>query len=146
MRIKEECHSWGRFQLRVKKDGRLIEEIDEHNLIVNKGKLQVARLLAGDVEGRSIVKVAVGTNGKPPVPTDLVISGAFAKAFDSIEYPAPGQVKFSWSLSTQEANGKVIMEFGLLCSDGSLFARRTRDVALNKTDDITVEGDWTINF
>ncbi|MDR2632124.1 MAG: hypothetical protein LBC51_00685 [Treponema sp.] len=44
-----------------------------------------------------------------------------------VMYPAAGQIQINWNLLTAEANGKAIMEFGLLCSDGTLFTRKNRE-------------------
>ncbi len=52
---------------------------------------------------------------------------------------------FAFTLNTGEANGKTIQEFGLLCSDGTLFARKTRG-GIVKADDISIAGTWTIKF
>jgi hypothetical protein len=38
------------------------------------------------------------------------------------------------------------MEFGLLCADGTLFARRTRTKPINKESDISLSGSWTIIY
>jgi hypothetical protein len=45
-----------------------------------------------------------------------------------------------------EANGKAIMEFGLICTDGTLFARKNRAKAIEKDSDISLEGKWRIIF
>jgi len=60
-------------------------------------------------------------------------------------YPATGEACFAFTIGAGEANGKSIREFGLLCSDGTLFARRTRGV-IEKADDIEITGTWTIKF
>ena len=54
-------------------------------------------------------------------------------------------MSFSFTIGKAEANGKKIREFGLLCSDGTLFARKTRGV-IEKADDIEIVGTWTIIF
>ena len=38
-----------------------------------------------------------------------------------------------------------IVEYGLLCDDDSLFARKTRE-AIYKANDIAVDGEWSIIF
>jgi hypothetical protein len=43
-------------------------------------------------------------------------------------YPAPGQARFKWSIAANEANGKAVKEFGLLCAGGTLFARTAKPV------------------
>jgi hypothetical protein len=132
----------------VYKNGVAVEEIEEHNLIVTVGRTQLAHLLAGDVTGRHITKITFGTSGVAPVLADTSIANAYTKNISSVSYPAEGQVKFNWSLGTSEANGKAILEFGLLCADNTLFSRRIRESGrpINKESDISLEGEWTIIF
>jgi hypothetical protein len=92
------------------------------------------------------VAIALGTNGTPPAPGDTEITDPFTKAVESVEYPAPGQVRFNWLVAENEANGMAVMEFGLICADGTLFARYVRQTPLNKDSDFLLEGDWTIEF
>lgn len=128
------------------RDSRTGDVIDKgNNLIVNIAKDVLARLLGGDVSGKSIASIAVGTNSAPAAPADTVITDSFVKAVDSHNYPSTGRVQFVWSISSTEANGKNIWEFGLLAGDGTLFARRVRPTnPIYKDDEITIDGTWTI--
>jgi hypothetical protein len=130
------------------KNGVPIEDVEEQNLIVTVGRTKMARLLAGDVAGNHVSKIAFGTNGTAPALTDTQITSAFTKNLLGFSYPAAGQVKFNWNLTTTEANGKAILEFGLICEDLTLFSRRIRESGkpINKESDISLEGDWTIIF
>lgn len=130
----------------VFRGGKLIEHFEERNLIVNGSKQVHARLLGGDVTNRSITQFGVGTNGTAPAAGNTALTGAFTKAVDTTSYPASNQVKFDFSLSSAEANGMAIMEFGLLTAGGVLYARRVRASALNKDTDISISGSWTITF
>jgi hypothetical protein len=138
-----------------------IEQFEESNLIVNGARIQMAHLIAGDVDGRSIGYISVGTNGDDPVVDDTEITDDFTKEVDGFEYPANGQVQVNWKLLASEANGKAIREFGLLTEDGTLFARRIRtrsiydelgnllyreSVPIYKESDISIEGEWIIIF
>jgi len=125
---------------------KLIETFEDDNLIVNLARTSMAHLIAGDVANRSMQSIAVGTNGNAPTVDDTEITNAFTKNLGSITYPAVGQVRFAWNLTTAEANGKAIMEFGLLTADGNLFCRRIRTTPINKENDISLEGTWTIIF
>lgn len=137
----------GLFVLDVFQDGKLIERICESNLIVDGSKTLHAHLLGGDTANRSVTKFAVGTSGTAPVGTNTALTGSFSKALDSTpDYPLSNQVRFTFSLASGEANGKAIMEFGLLTPVDVLYARKVRAVALNKEADITVSGTWTISF
>jgi hypothetical protein len=132
----------------VFKNGVPIEDVEEHNLIVTVGRTQMAHLLAGDLTGKQISKISFGTGGTPPALPDTQITNPYTKNVIGSSYPAAGQVKFNWTLTTAEANGKAILEFGLICTDLTLFSRRIRESGkpINKESDISLEGDWTIIF
>jgi len=134
----------GIFTIEVYKKGVLIEKYTENNLIVNGARDQVARLIAGNVSGRSIEKIAFGTNGTAPDVADTAITQQFARPVNGFSYPAMGQVQIDWELPTTENNGMAIREFGLLTVDGTLFARRTRQNPIYKESDISIAGHWTI--
>lgn len=136
----------GIFELAIYRNGKLIEEVREHNLVVDNYKVTHARLIGGDVTNRSVTTFAVGTNGTAPVGGNTAITNSFTKAVSSVTYPAGNQVSFAFSLASGEANGKAIMEFGLLTAGGLLYARKVRSVALNKESDISFTGTWTITF
>jgi hypothetical protein len=132
----------------VFRNGIPIEDVEEHNLIVTVGRTQMARLLAGELTGRNITKISFGTNGTPPALADTMITNPYTKNMNGFSYPAAGQVQFNWNLTTAEANGKAILEFGLICADTTLFSRRIRESGkpINKESDISLEGQWTIIF
>jgi hypothetical protein len=143
MRIEEKTGLRGAFRLRVWKDGTLVEDSDDRNMIVVGARVEMAHLVAGDAADRHIAAIALGTNGPPPDPGDTDITEPFVKEIESVEYPAPGQVRFNWTIA---ANGMAVMEFGLICADGTLFARYVRQTPSNKDSDFLLEGDWTIEF
>lgn len=136
----------GIFELKVIKNGKVIEHTREENLIVDGARVQMAHLIAGEGTNRQIAKIAFGTSGVAPTVNDTEITNAYEKAVSGHTYPEAGQVKFAWNLTTAEDNGQEILEFGLLCADGTLFARRTRTKALNKEPDIALQGSWTIVY
>lgn len=145
MRFSETERLRGIFQLRVIRSGQVIEEYLDENLIVNVAKDALARLIGGDGAGKTITKIGFGTSGAGPFPADTALTAAFVKTLSGHSYPVTGQVKFDWSLGTTEGNGLAIKEFGLICSDNTLFARKTRG-SIEKADDISLEGSWTIIF
>jgi hypothetical protein len=93
-----------------------------------------------------MAKIAFGTSGVAPTVNDEEITDAFEKNLSGHTYPEAGQVQFSWNLATSEDNGQAILEFGLICADGTLFARRTRTNPIYKESDISLLGTWTIIF
>jgi hypothetical protein len=137
---------WGFFVLDIYRRGKLIEHFEEKNLIVDNSKQTHARLLGGDVASRSITKFGVGTNGTAPAGGNTSLTGGLVKAIDGVSYPATNQVQFAFSLTSGEANGVGILEFGLLTAGSILYARKVRSVVLNKDSDVSLAGTWTINF
>lgn len=136
----------GHFHLEVYADGKLVDVIDEANLIVDLSKQVHAKLLGGSVSGQSVTQIGFGTNGAAPASGNTALTGAFTKAVDSVTYPATNQVQFNFSLASGENNGMAILEFGLITSGGTLYARKNRASALNKASDIALTGSWTISF
>lgn len=136
----------GTFELIVRRRGLVIEHWIDKNLVVDKSKLCLSRLLGGSVTGRSVTQIAFGTNGTPPVAGNTAITSPFTKALGAPTYPSEAQVTFPFTLAANEANGMAIFEFGLLATDGTLFARKVRGAVLNKDSDISLSGSWTIQF
>jgi len=136
----------GILSYKVFRNGILIEEGEDHNLIVNGARNQMARLISGDFTNREITKISFGTSGATPEVADTEISNPYTKVLTGFSYPAMGQVQFNWSLGTTENNGMAILEFGLICEDGTLFSRRTRENPIYKAQDISMQGQWTIIF
>ena len=136
----------GIFKMTVRKNGKVIEEYEDNNLIVNGARNQAARMFAGDVTGRPIKSIAFGISGTAHVVTDTAITGAYTKDVEGFSYPDMGQIQTNWELGTNENNGMAIMEFGLLSSDGTLLCRKVRENPIYKESDISIEGHWTWIF
>jgi hypothetical protein len=146
VKLDENVSMKGIFELKVYRSGKLIEKIEDHNLVTNGAKTQAAHLIAGNVSGRNINRIAFGTNGIGPDLTDTLITGQWAKPISGLSYPSNGRVQFNWELLVTENNGMEIREFGLLTEDGTLFSRKTRANPIHKASDISLEGQWTIIF
>lgn len=145
MRLSDTHHLTGLFHVDVWRAGKIIDTIDEQNLIVNGAKNQLARLIGGDGANRQINRIGFGIGVTAASPNDTTLTGALVKAIGGHSYPATGQVRFDWSLSTAEANGSALTEFGLLCADDTLFARKVR-APIQKDADLSLTGSWTIIF
>lgn len=145
MHFEETAQLRGELELSIRKAGIEVERYIDHNMIMNVARDALARLLGGDGTGKTITHIGVGTNGNGPDPADTQLTSAYTKKISGHSYPATGRVTFSFSIGRAEANGKKICELGLLCSDGTLFARRTRGI-IEKADDIEIIGTWTIIF
>jgi len=136
----------GRFELTVLDiEGNIIEKYIDNNLVVNGGRTAVMNLLGAATSGKQLTKLSVGTSGTAPTGSDTAITGAFTKSLGAVSYPTISSVKFDWTIGASEANGIAIKEFGLLCTDNTLFARKVREV-INKNSDIILNGNWTISF
>jgi hypothetical protein len=146
MKVIEHTGMRGLFTLRMYRRGRLLETYRDNNLIVDGAREIAAQLISGLGAGRTITSIAFGTNGSLPLSEDTAITEPYTKAIESVSYPALGQVEFHWDLLTTEANGKDIFEFGLVCGDGTLYARKVRDNAFPKIADFALEGEWIIIF
>lgn len=145
MRLHDQLTLSGIFTLNMFRDGALVETVVENNLIVQLAKNQLAHLIAGDGADRHITRIGFGVGSSPATPNDTGLTSSYVKAVGVPTYPAAGQVRFPWSLSTSEANGKSITEFGLICADGRLFARKVR-APIDKQSDLSLTGHWTILF
>ena len=144
MQTKDILNIRGEFRCEIFDGGELVETYHDPNVITTVGRGQLARLLANAVTGRSVTKIGFGeaTSAASPSDTGLSVS-AFIKTIGTATYPTGTSVQFAWTLGTSEANGLAITEFGLICTDNTLFARKVRSV-LNKTSSISLSGTWTI--
>lgn len=125
--------------------GNVVEHYIDKNLIVNLGKTALALLLGSISTGRQINKIAFGTSNIAPDVADTVITDSISKSIDSVSYPEFNSVAFAWTLDFAEGNGVAIAEFGLLSSDSTLFARKTR-TAIAKDAGLKLTGSWKIIF
>lgn len=145
MLFEENMPLRGDFELRIFRDGKLEESYRDHNMIMTVARTALASLLGGDGKGKTITSIGVGTDGNGPTPSDTELKNAYIKNISGHSYPAAGRVRFAFTIGKGEANGKQLREFGLICSDGTLFARKVRGV-IEKADDIEIVGTWTIIF
>ncbi len=136
----------GDVNIQIFENEKLIGTIDENNLYVTLGKINITKLLGGDVAGKAITQIAVGTSGIPANVADATITAQFAKAIDSVTYPDAQSIMFHFDIDNSEANGMTIREFGLLNVDGVLCARKVRDAEIIKTNAIRLVGTWKITI
>jgi hypothetical protein len=154
----------GEFFVRgINRAGEIVFTFEDNNMIVTAAKETLANLIGGDSAGKSITNIAFGNSNATPAPdndsvggveTDSLTMGAnmsgttmvaYMKSITSHSYPQAGRVQFSWALDFGEANGLAIQDYGLICSDLTLFARKTRGV-ITKGGDLYMDGTWTIIF
>lgn len=135
----------GSLLITVRRRGIVVATHRDDNMIMQAARQALARLIAGDGDDDTIAKIGVGLNANGPSPDDTKLTGAFVKPVQDHDYPEPGHVRFNWRLETTEANGMAIREFGLITAGDLLFARKTR-AAIEKDEDISLDGAWTIIF
>lgn len=161
--FSESCPTMGQLFFIVRRNGQVIEEFSERNMIMTGGRIAIAKLFSGQV-GLAGTHVGVGTDGSEPNAEQTGLAGgvlvpaksvSFARAEvdgDSVrwvatEEPTPN-VRFDFLFGTDDANGMSIREFGLFCGDGTMFSRRIRESgkSIEKDSDIEIEGYWIIRF
>lgn len=145
LRLRDHQDMTGILELNVYRGGELIDGFRDENLIVNGARDMLARLIAGDESGEAVTRIGFGSGSSPASPDDTSLTGAYVRDLTGHSYPEAGQVRFSFSLATSEANGIAIREFGLITASGQLFSRKVRGV-IEKNDDISFQGSWTIIF
>ena len=143
MNLNEDITLAGTLEITVRRGDEVIEQWRDENLIVNGARDMLAQLIAGDGNGQAVTQIGFGVGESPASPDDTALTGAYVRNLTGHDYPAAGQVRFQFSLATSEANGLVIREFGLIAADGALFSRKVRG-GIEKNDDISLDGTWTI--
>ena len=144
--MKDRMGVVGTLRLQVRRRGVLLDVWEEENVVVDIPRAEIASRLAGAaVSVLPITHIAVGTSDSSPDQGDTAITDAFVKPLISVTNPLPTVVEAHFLIATDEAVGKAITEFGLLRSDNSLFARRTRGL-IEKDGELEIEGLWTVRL
>lgn len=124
--------------------GKLVERVDEPNLVVADSVLITALLLGGSSSASPITGVGFGTNSAPASVGNIALTDAFVTGITSANVIF-GTVTFSFELLASQANGITIWEYGLL-SGSLLFARKVRSSGIAKTSAWSFSGAWSITF
>lgn len=133
-----------------KVSGKVLRTEHFENLVVDTGKLNVAKLLGGDAAGEPVDKIGVGDSNTAAAVTDTALSNAFTRALNgngsyaAVTYPANGQVQFAATILDTEANGTNIWEFGLFNTSSALIARKVLSTVIAKTSSFSVEVEWIL--
>lgn len=145
MHITEEINATGRLSVQVYNQGRLIDAWGSKNLIVGTARAVLAELIAG--AGSPIAHIEFGEGDTPASIEDTVLTNGYRRPLGAHHFPSPGHVSFEFGLATDEANGMIIREYGLITTTGLLFSRKSRGGGgIEKTPDISLAGQWTIMF
>ena len=134
----------GDFHLAVYKDGKIIDRIDDHNLVVDAGRIRLAELAAGK-SGSCITKIGVGSGSTAEAADDTELEGQ--QLFPLTSATVDGRdARFDFLIDNSQANGLKIHEYGLFCADGTMFSHRVRTGLIEKEDDIQIKGYWILHF
>lgn len=134
----------GDFHLAVYKDGKIISRIDDHNLVVDAGRIRLAELAAGK-SSACITKIGVGSGSTAEAADDTELEGQ--QLFPLTSATVDGRdARFDFLIDNSQANGLKIHEFGLFCADGTMFSHRVRTGLIEKEDDIQIKGYWILHF
>lgn len=134
----------GDFHLAVYKGGEIIDRVDDHNLVVDAGRIRLAELAAGK-SGSCITKIGVGSGSTAEAADDTELEGQ--QLFPLTLATVDGRdARFDFLIDNSQANGLKIHEFGLFCADGTMFSHRVRTGLIEKEDDIQIKGYWILHF
>ena len=143
IRVEERMEGMrGNVHLCIKRNGEVIHEEDDHNLIVTAGRAKLARLMGGGYAGH-IARVGVGEGGSAVSESDTRLTNGVLVGIESVSYEGTS-VRFNFCIGTGQANGLSIREFGLFFADGTMFSHRIRQSVIGKESDIEITGYWEI--
>ena len=134
----------GEVHLTVKKDGKVVEQWQERNMIVDSGRNKLAQIV-GCLYGGGLTKVGVGSGTNEPAATDTGLTDAEYVPVTSAETDG-SMVKLTFSLGADDANGLNIRELGLFFEDGTMYNRKVRPGTIPKQSDIEIDGWWKLYF
>ena len=142
----------GEFHLEVRKAGQVIETYDDHNLVVYAGRQRLAELACG-LSSNYIAYIGIGTGTTDETDDDTALENQLL--FPLKEATVTDRVaRLDFLIGEDDANGMEITEFGLFCSDETMFSHRLRRKksdattvsAIEKADDIQITGHWLLHF
>lgn len=148
MKLSDTIQVEGTLAYRVRRRGRIVEDVVDANLVMDLPRNLLAQLVAGDIDGLSpINRIGFDTNATAAAGDDDELGvGSYLKAITGHTIPLTGKLVLAWSLDTDEGNGTSIAAFALVCADDTLFSRRARSGVIEKDEDVDLEGTWTVQF
>jgi len=138
---KLELH--GRLTLTTYLKGIKQKTVCGNNLIVASGYLALLQGLSG-IANKTISKVQIGTNSNTPVSSNTVITNAVDIVITS-KVATSTELIIKFAIGANTGNESTFQEFGLILADGTLFSRKSWP-AINKIQDLTIEGTWVITI
>ena len=138
----------GEIHLEVYRDNRLIDTIDDHNLVVDAGRKRLAELAAGKVGSYAesyITHIGLGSGNTVESVNDTALVDQQLFPVSSVEVNGR-DVQCNFFIANNEAVGLSIHELGLFCADGTMFSHRVRQGIIEKYEDIELKGYWILHF
>jgi hypothetical protein len=156
--IKEHPGAKGSMVIKIYRGDKLLSTEKIDNLIVNGGKNALANLLGSNGTGKNIAAVGIGDGNAVATATDTGLTNAVTvtldetriatglEAEDGSTFDAANIVQFHFTFPKATAVGLEVKEYGLFCSDGTMFSRIVRGASFIKTDIDSIRGFWQIQF
>ena len=138
----------GEIHCKVYKCGKIVDEINDHNLVVDVGRKRLAELAAGKVNSYTdsyITHIGLGSGNITESVSDTELTDQQLFPLTSVEVNGR-DVKCNFFIANNEAVGLSIHELGLFCSDGTMFSHRVREGVIEKFEDIELRGYWILHF
>ena len=138
----------GEIHLEICRNNEIIEEINDHNLVVDVGRKRLAALAAGKVGNYTesyITHIGLGSGNATETVNDTTLENQQLFPLTSVEVNGR-DVQCNFFIADNEATGLSIRELGLFCTDGTMFSHRVRQGVIEKYEDIELKGYWRLHF
>lgn len=121
----------GKVTLEIIRDGKIVDRIEQENLVVNGARTVIVNLLAGaNQQANTVKKIAIGTDNTAPTLSDTALGGEVARVpIINYNFPDFNIVEFEAYVDQDTANNNTIQEIGLFTEgdannpQGTLVAR-----------------------
>jgi len=141
----------GDFHLEILRNGKPIEEVHDHNLVVDSGRVRLAELISANSTS-PVAYLGIGTSGDEEQASDTELQDQLLLPLTNRSVDGKN-ARFDFYIQEGQANGMAIREFALFCEDRTMFSHRVRRrkdtgeaAVIEKMDDISIKGYWIIHF
>ena len=135
----------GEFHIDVLKNGRIVQTISDHNMVVDVGRIRLAELAAGTKANQHITQIGLGSGSETEDASDISLTNQTLLPLSGVTVTGR-DVRFDFFVDTDQANGLQVHEFGLFCADNTMFSHRVRSGVIEKENDIQLKGYWILHF
>lgn len=150
----------GELARQARREGTMIQVMEQHNLVVNIGMQAIAKFLGGaagaptvggaaigSLEEIVVATMQLGNAASPAAPAETDTVGVTSLLYQppmTVSYPTAYSIMFSGVVPQLEAVGATFTEEALLLSNTKLFARST--FSRSKGGSFALQFDHTILF